>query len=384
MNRNAVFYGGSAFYTGFWEQVGLLRIIPAPNDVPGAGMPGGAFRVLYVAIIHSHPFCSVSVNDMGSSVFVAGHRGLVGSAVVRRLQAEGDRPLLLRTRDELDLLDQAAVDAFFEQERPGFVVLAAAVVGGILANDRYPADFISDNVAIQSNVIRAAHKHGVRRLVFLGSSCIYPKHAPQPMPEECMLTGPLEPTNQWYAVAKIAGARTCEAYRRQCGDDFVTLMPTNLYGPNDNFDPETSHVPAALLRRFHEAKRSGEPDAPVTLWGTGTPRREFLYVDDLADAIAFVLNLPAGRLYKTACEGMLNVGVGEDISIAELAEIIRDVTGSESAIRYDATRPDGTPRKLMDVSRMQALGWRARTSLQDGFAKTYAWYLDHRANAAGS
>ncbi len=324
------------------------------------------------------------MNDMEAPVFVAGHRGLVGSAVVRRLQAKGDRPLLLRTRDELDLLDQAAVDAFFEQERPGFVVLAAAVVGGILANDRYPADFISDNVAIQSNVIRAAHEYGVRRLVFLGSSCIYPKHAPQPMPEECMLTGPLEPTNQWYAVAKIAGARTCEAYRRQCGDDFVTLMPTNLYGPNDNFDPETSHVPAALLRRFHEAKRSGGPDAPVTLWGTGKPRREFMYVDDLADAIAFVLDLPAGRLYETACDGMLNVGVGEDISIAGLAEIIRGVTGSESAIRYDATRPDGTPRKLMDVSRMQALGWRARTSLQDGFAKTYAWYLDHMANAAAA
>lgn len=316
---------------------------------------------------------------MEDSVFVAGHRGLVGSAVVRRLRAEGGRRLLLRTRAELDLLDQQAVDAFFERERPAFVVLAAAVVGGILANDRYPADFISDNVAIQSNVIRAAHEYGVKRLVFLGSSCIYPKHAPQPMSEECILTGPLEPTNQWYAVAKIAGARTCEAYRRQFGDDFATLMPTNLYGPNDNFDPETSHAPAALLRRFHEAKRSGEPDAPVTLWGTGTPRREFMYVDDLADAIVFVLGLPADRLYATAPDGMLNVGVGEDISIAELAEIIRDAVGSESPVRCDATRPDGTPRKLMDVSRMKALGWSARTSLRDGFAKTYAWYLDQNA-----
>lgn len=317
----------------------------------------------------------MSLNDAGVPVFVAGHRGLVGSAVVRRLQSEGCHRLLLRTRDELDLLDQEAVDVFFEQERPGFVILAAAVVGGILANDQYPADFISDNIAIQSNVIRSAHKYGVRRLVFLGSSCIYPKNAPQPMPEKCMLTGPLEPTNQWYAVAKIAGARTCEAYRKQYGDDFVTLMPTNLYGPNDNFDPETSHVPAALLRRFHEAKRIGAPDAPVTLWGTGTPRREFMYVDDLADAIVYVLGLPADRLYATASDGMLNVGVGEDISITELAEIIRDVVGSESAIRYDATRPDGTPRKLMDVSRMKNLGWSARTPIQEGFSKTYAWYL---------
>ncbi len=310
-----------------------------------------------------------------ASIYVAGHRGLVGSAVVRRLEAEGYHNLLTRTSSELDLRDQQATGRFFEVERPDFVVVAAARVGGILANDRYPADFIADNIAIQSNVIRAAHDCGVARLVFLGSSCIYPKHAPQPMNEEHLLTGPLEPTNQWYAVAKIAGTKTCEAYRRQYGDDFITLMPTNLYGPNDNFDLETSHVLPALLRKFHDAKRG---DAPVTLWGTGAPKREFLYVDDLADAVLFTLRAPEQRLHETAAHGMLNVGVGEDLSITELAETIRDVVGSSSEILYDTSKPDGTPRKLLDVSRMARLGWTASTSLEEGLRRTYEWYTRHQ------
>ncbi|MEX2399628.1 MAG: GDP-L-fucose synthase [Rhodothermales bacterium] len=311
------------------------------------------------------------LSDPSAPIYVAGHRGLVGSAVVRRLESEGYDNLLVRRRDELDLRDQAATRRFFEEEAPAFVVLAAARVGGILANDRYPADFIADNIAIQSNVIRAAHASGVRRLIFLGSSCIYPKHAPQPMKEEHLLTGPLEPTNQWYAIAKIAGTKTCEAYRRQHGDDFITLMPTNLYGPHDNFDLETSHVLPALLRKSHEAG-----DDSVTLWGTGTPRREFLYVDDLADAILFTLRAPEEALHETAEHGMLNVGVGEDLSITELAETIRDVVGGQSEIRYDTSKPDGTPRKLLDVSRMASLGWTAGTSLEDGLRKTYAWYVD--------
>jgi GDP-L-fucose synthase len=316
----------------------------------------------------------VHLTDTSAPIYVAGHRGLVGSAVVRRLEAEGCTNLITRTRGELDLRDQQATDAFFERERPAFVVLAAARVGGILANDSYPADFISDNTAIQSNVIRAAHDGGVERLIFLGSSCIYPKHSPQPMREDHLLTGPLEPTNQWYAVAKIAGTKTCEAYRRQYGDDFITLMPTNLYGPNDNFDPETSHVLAALLRKFHEALGEGDPDAPVTLWGTGTPKREFLHVDDLADAVHFILRIPEDRLHETAVHGMLNVGVGEDLSITELAELIRRVVGSRSEIRYDPSKPDGTPRKLLDVLRMTDLGWRASISLEEGVTQTYHKY----------
>ncbi len=251
--------------------------------------------------------------------------------------------------------------------------MAAARVGGILANDTYPADFISDNLAIQTNVIRAAHRVGVKRLVFLGSSCIYPRLAPQPLKEEYMLTGPLEPTNQWYAVAKIAGVKMCEAYRRQHGDDFVSLMPTNLYGPNDNFDPATSHVLPALIRKFHEAKERGAEE--VVLWGTGKPRREFLFNEDLADAVLFVLSCDADRLYSAAPDGLLNVGVGDDIEIGELAELIREIVGADCTITHDLSKPDGTPRKLMDVSRMTGLGWTAKTKLRDGIARAYQWYV---------
>lgn len=308
-------------------------------------------------------------------IYVAGHRGLVGSAVVRRLQQAGYRNLLLRSSTELDLRRQGDTERLFERERPDFVVLAAARVGGILANASYPADFIADNLAIALNVIQAAHASGVKRLVFLGSSCIYPKHAPQPMREEHLLTGALEPTNEWYATAKIAGVKLCQAFHRQHGDDFVSLMPTNLYGPGDNFDLKTSHVLPALMRKFDEAKAAGRP---VVLWGTGTPRREFLFVDDLADACLFVLEQPEERLREVAPDGLLNVGTGEDLSIAELALLVREVTGSQSELTYDETKPDGTPRKLLDVSRMAALGWRAQTTLEEGLRRTYAWYQANR------
>jgi len=308
-------------------------------------------------------------------IYVAGHRGLVGSAVVRRLQQAGYRNLLLRSSAELDLRRQGDTERLFERERPDFVVLAAARVGGILANASYPADFIADNLAIALNVIQAAHASGVKRLVFLGSSCIYPKHAPQPMREEHLLTGALEPTNEWYATAKIAGVKLCQAFHRQHGDDFVSLMPTNLYGPGDNFDLKTSHVLPALMRKFDEAKAAGRP---VVLWGTGTPRREFLFVDDLADACLFVLEQPEERLREVAPDGLLNVGTGEDLSIAELALLVREVTGSQSELTYDETKPDGTPRKLLDVSRMAALGWRAQTTLEEGLRRTYAWYQANR------
>jgi|SRR5690554_26619 GDP-L-fucose synthase len=308
-------------------------------------------------------------------IYVAGHRGLVGSAVVRRLQQAGYRNLLLRSSAELDLRRQGDTERLFERERPDFVVLAAARVGGILANASFPADFIADNLAIALNVIQAAHASGVKRLVFLGSSCIYPKHAPQPMREEHLLTGALEPTNEWYATAKIAGVKLCQAFHRQHGDDFVSLMPTNLYGPGDNFDLKTSHVLPALMRKFDEAKAAGRP---VVLWGTGTPRREFLFVDDLADACLFVLEQPEERLREVAPDGLLNVGTGEDLSIAELALLVREVTGSQSELTYDETKPDGTPRKLLDVSRMAALGWRAQTTLEEGLRRTYAWYQANR------
>ncbi|MCS4114579.1 GDP-L-fucose synthase family protein [Salinibacter ruber] len=311
-----------------------------------------------------------------AKIYVAGHRGMVGAAVWDKLEAAGYQNLVGRSSAELDLRDPQATRAFFEAEEPDFVVLAAARVGGILANDRYPADFMGDNLAIEQSVIRAAHETGVGRLLFLGSTCIYPKRAPQPMPEESLLSGPLEPTNQWYAVAKIAGHKLCEAFCRQHGDDMFTLMPTNLYGPGDDFDLETSHVLPALLRKAHEAK-GGRPDGsdgPVTLWGSGEPRREFLYVEDLADAVRFLLETPEEEIREVAEDGMLNVGVGEDLSINELMALIQEVVGHDGPVEHDRSKPDGTPRKLVDTSRMDALGWTADTSLQEGIEKTYDWY----------
>lgn len=322
----------------------------------------------------------------GSRVFVAGHRGLVGSAVVRRL-ADEPVEVLTRTRDELDLRDGAAVRAFFEAEEPTHLVLAAAKVGGILANATYPADFVRDNLAIELATLGAAHDAGLGqrgRIVFLGSSCIYPRQAPQPMREEHLLTGPLEPTNRPYAIAKIAGIELAESFHRQSGDDTVSLMPTNLYGPGDNFDLETSHVLPALIRRFDESRGAGPggADAPVTLWGSGAPRREFLYADDLADAVAHVLALPQDRIRGAAPDGLLNVGVGEDLSIKELGELVRDVVGATGEVRWDASKPDGTPRKLLDVSRMASLGWTATTPLRSGIEMATAWYRDHTATPA--
>jgi GDP-L-fucose synthase len=302
-----------------------------------------------------------------SRIYVAGHQGLVGSAILRRLKADSSENLLVRTREELDLTDTLAVEAFFEAEKPEYVFLAAARVGGILANATYPVDFLSDNLMMELNVINAAHRHGTKKLLFLGSSCIYPKFAPQPMKEEYLLTGELEPTNEPYAIAKIAGVKLCQAYREQHGADFISVMPTNLYGPGDNFDTETSHVLPALIRRFHEAKERGEPE--VAVWGTGTPRREFLYVDDLADACVFLMNEHSGST-------PLNVGVGKDLSIGELASLVSRVVGYGGRIVYDTSRPDGTPRKLLDVSKLDALGWRARTPLQEGVEQTYRWFAN--------
>jgi GDP-L-fucose synthase len=321
-----------------------------------------------------------------AKIYVAGHRGMVGRAIWSRLEDAGYTNLVGRTSDELDLRDPHATREFFEAERPDFVVLAAARVGGILANDRYPANFIGDNLAIEQSVINAAHDTGVDRLIFLGSTCIYPKRAPQPMPEDCLLTGPLEPTNQWYAVAKIAGHKLCEAMCRQHGDDMLTLMPTNLYGPGDDFDLETAHVLPALLRKAHEAKDAAPDgsDAPVTLWGSGEPKREFLHVEDLADAVRFVLETPEDDIRDVAPDGMLNVGVGEDLSIGALMALIQDVTGHDGPIEHDRSKPDGTPQKLVDTSRMDALGWTADTSLREGLQKTYDWYRSHVEETAAA
>jgi GDP-L-fucose synthase len=302
-------------------------------------------------------------------VYVAGHRGLVGAAIVRRLEAEGFSQLVLRSHAQLDLCSQAAVDAFFAAERPEYVFLAAARVGGIHANSSYPADFLRENLQIQTNVIDAAWRNGARKLLFLGSSCIYPKLAPQPMREDCLLTGPLEPTNEWYAIAKIAGIKTCQAYRRQHAFDAISVMPTNLYGPGDNFSLENSHVLPALIRKFHEAKASGARE--VVVWGTGSPRREFLYVDDLADAVVFLM-----RNYSD--EGLVNVGCGEDQTILELAGQVARVVGFEGELRFDTSKPDGTPRKLLDVSRLSAMGWKPQVPLREGLQRTYRWFLEHR------
>jgi GDP-L-fucose synthase len=308
--------------------------------------------------------------DNSSRIYVAGHRGLVGSAVERRCRALGFGNLLLRSRQELDLRNQQAVNEFFAANRPEYVFLAAARVGGIHANDSQPADFIRDNLLIATHVIDAAWRNGTRKLLFLGSSCIYPKLAPQPLREEYLLTGALEPTNEWYAIAKLAGLKMCQAYRRQHGFDAITVLPTNLYGPGDNFDLETSHVLPALLRKIHTATAVGA-DA-VTLWGTGTPRREFMFVDDLADACLFLMNH-----YSDATP--INVGRGEDLTIRELAEVIARTVGFRGRFEFDITRPDGTPRKRLEVSRLTSLGWRARTDLETGLLATWQWYREHES-----
>ncbi len=307
--------------------------------------------------------------DARARIYVAGHTGMVGSAILRRLRAEGFQTLLTRDRAALDLREQAAVRAFFAAERPEYVFVAAAKVGGIRANDTFGADFIHDNLLIAANVVAAAHETGVKKLLFLGSSCIYPKFAPQPMREESFLDGKLEPTNEPYAVAKIAGITMCRAYRRQYGDDFISAMPTNLYGPWDNFDLENSHVLPALMRRFHEAKLAGLPE--VTLWGTGSPRREFLHVDDLADACVRLMERYSGDL-------CLNVGTGEDLTIAEAAEAVRRVVGYRGDIRWDSSKPNGAPRKLLDVTRLHELGWRHRIGLEEGLRSLYEAFLDGR------
>ena len=310
--------------------------------------------------------------DRGLRIYVAGHRGMVGSAVWRHLARSGFTDLVGLSSAELDLRDRGATFDFFARARPAVVVDAAARVGGILANDRYPADFLSDNLRIQLNVLDAAAAHGVERVLFLGSSCIYPRLAPQPIPEEALLTGHLEPTNDGYAIAKIAGILQTQALRRQHGRHYISAMPTNLYGPGDNFDLESSHVLPAMIRRFHDAKLSGAPE--VTLWGTGTPRREFLHVDDLARALLFLLE-------NYDKPEHINIGVGEDVSIRELAELVSRVVGFDGVIAWDRTKPDGTPRKLLDVSKIQALGWKAQIALVDGVTETYAWYLAHEQSA---
>jgi GDP-L-fucose synthase len=305
-------------------------------------------------------------------IYVAGHRGLVGSAIVRELRRQGYDNLLLRARQEVDLLVESEVRELFGSERPAVVIDAAAKVGGILANDTYPADFIRDNLRIQTNLIEAAFDFGARKFIFLGSSCIYPKLADQPMKEDALLTGPLEPTNEWYAIAKIAGIKMCQAYRKQHGFNAICLMPTNLYGPGDNFDLQTSHVLPALIRKFHEAKESGAES--VEIWGTGSPRREFLYVDDLASAVVF--------LAKNYDDGdIINVGTGEDVPIRDLALLVAHAVGFDGELRFDTSKPDGTPRKLLDISRLKGIGWEPAWSLKDGIARTYDWFKQNAVSA---
>jgi GDP-L-fucose synthase len=327
--------------------------------------------------------------EKNSRIYVAGHRGLVGSSILRRLKADGFTRLITKTHQELDLLCQNDVEIFFRSEKPEYVFLAAAKVGGILANDSFPAEFIYDNLMIQTNIIHAAYRGGVKKLLFLGSSCIYPKEAPQPMKEEYLLSGRLEPTNEPYAIAKIAGIKMCQSYNRQYGTYFISVMPTNLYGPGDNFNLETSHVLPALIRKFHEAKIRGrrseigdqgseikgkgiDNNDSVTIWGTGTPRREFLHVDDLADACIFLM-----KNYDESA--IINIGVGDDISIRELAVLIADIVGFKGSIRYDSSKPDGTLRKLLDVSRLRSMGWESKISLRRGIEKTYRWYVEEGA-----
>ncbi len=305
--------------------------------------------------------------DKGARIYVAGHRGLVGSAIVRRLLADGFENLVLRTSSELDVRDQAAVADFFHKEKPEYVFLAAAKVGGIVANNSFPAEFIYDNLMIQTNVIHHAWLNGVKKLLFLGSTCIYPKLAPQPIKEEYLLTGPLEPTNEPYAIAKIAGIKMCQSYNRQYGTRFISAMPTNLYGPHDNFDLETSHVLPALIRKFHEAKISQAET--VTIWGTGSPTREFIHVDDVADASLFLM-----KTYEAS--DVVNIGSGEEVTIRELALRIKEIVGFAGELSFDSTKPDGTPRKLSDVSRIHALGWKHKINLEEGLRLTYKWYCD--------
>lgn len=305
-----------------------------------------------------------------AKIYIAGHLGMVGSSVLDAFHRKGYSNIVTRTSEELDLRNQADVDDFMTHERPDAVILAAARVGGILANDQYPYQFLYDNLAIQNNVINAAHNNDVEQLIFLGSSCIYPKHASQPLKEEYLLTGPLEPTNEWYAVAKIAGIKLCEALRKQYGRNYISLMPTNLYGPRDNFDLETSHVVPAMIRKFHEAKENGHQ--PVTLWGSGSPMREFLYVKDLADAVLFAFE-------NQLEESMYNIGTGEDMSIKELALLIRKITGHRGEIVWDTSKPDGTPRKLLDVSKIHSEGWHHETPLEVGLKKTYSWFLENQS-----
>ncbi|MCR4348035.1 MAG: GDP-L-fucose synthase [Sulfuricaulis sp.] len=310
-----------------------------------------------------------------SKIYIAGHRGLVGSAITRRLRSGGYSNLSLRTHAELDLLDQRAVDEFFARERPEYVFLAAARVGGIHANNTYRADFIYQNLMIESNVIHASYRHGVKKLMFLGSSCIYPKYAPQPMKEEHLLTGLLEPTNEPYAIAKIAGIKMCDAYNRQYGTNYISAMPTNLYGPGDNYDLQNSHVLPALIRKMHEAKTNGGKE--VVVWGTGTPRREFLYSDDLADACVFLME---GRNAKEIGE-FINIGSGREVTIHELAELVAQVVEFHGTLVFDGSKPDGTPRKLLDVSRLLALGWQAKTNLREGISKAYSDFLKNITHA---
>lgn len=306
--------------------------------------------------------------DKKSKIYLAGHRGLVGSAIKRKLESKGYSNLIFRTHGELDLTNQQAVNEFFEREKPEYVFLAAAKVGGILANNTYPAEFIYENLMIEANIIHASYRNGVKKLLFLGSSCIYPKLAPQPLKEEYLLTGPLEETNEAYAIAKIAGIRLCKHYNQQYGTNFISVMPTNLYGPNDNFDLETSHVMPALIRKFHEAKVKNEPE--VVIWGTGKPLREFMHVDDMADACVYLM----GK-YNTGDIGeFVNIGVGKDITIGELSEVIKEIVGFEGTIRKDLSKPDGTPQKLLDIAKLSSLGWKAKISLRDGIEQTYEWY----------